>query len=77
LLSFTGIQRFWAIQFLTQNYLEIQREEWRRDGADLTLGDVVRRIREEFFGQIVVYVYQQALEKKPLLDILRHLKLPA
>jgi hypothetical protein len=77
LLSFTGIQRFWAIQFLTQNYLEFQRQEWMSDGADVTLGDVVRRIREEFFGQIIVYVYQQALEKKPLLDILRHLKLSA
>ncbi|MCZ8514336.1 hypothetical protein O9H85_18275 [Paenibacillus filicis] len=43
----------------------------------MTLGDVVRRIREEFFGQIIVYVYQQALEKKPLLDILKHLKLSA
>jgi hypothetical protein len=35
-----------------------------RGEADLTLGDVVRRIREEFFGQIIVYIYQQALEKK-------------
>jgi hypothetical protein len=43
--------------------------------VDLTLGEVVRRIREEFFGQIVVYVYEQALKKKPLFDILRHLKL--
>jgi hypothetical protein len=24
-----------------------------------------------------VYVYQQALEKKPLFDILKHLKIPA
>jgi hypothetical protein len=63
LLSFTGIQRLWVIQFLTQNFLKIQRQEWMSDDADLTLGDVVRRIREEFFGQIVVYVYQQALEK--------------
>ncbi|MFD0872390.1 IS701 family transposase [Paenibacillus residui] len=77
LLSFRGIQRFWAIQFLTQNFLEFQRQEWMNGGTDVTLGDVVRRIREEFFGQIVVYVYQQALEKKPLLDILRHLRLSA
>jgi hypothetical protein len=77
LLSFVGIQRFWAIQFLTQNFLESQRQEWMRFGSDLTLGDVVRRIREEFFGQIIVYVYQQALEKKPLLDILKQLKLSA
>ncbi|WP_157261707.1 hypothetical protein [Paenibacillus sp. A3] len=60
-----------------QNFLEFQRQEWMSDEADLTLGDVVRRIREVFFGQIVVYVYEQALEKKPLLDILRHLKLSA
>ncbi|WP_190287519.1 transposase [Paenibacillus darwinianus] len=77
LLSFTGIQRFWAIQFLTQNFHEYQRLEGMRGETDLTLGDVVRRIREEFFGQIIVYVYQKALEKKPLFDILRHLRLPA
>ncbi|WP_147385247.1 hypothetical protein [Paenibacillus thiaminolyticus] len=77
LLSFHGIQRFWAIQFLTQNFLEFQRQEWMRSDTDLTFGDVVRRIREEFFGQIVVYVYEQVLEKRPLLDILRHLKLSA
>jgi len=45
--------------------------------VDFKLGDVVRRICEESIGQLVVYVYQQVLEKKPLLDILRHLKLPA
>ncbi|WP_258525566.1 transposase [Paenibacillus sp. YN15] len=77
LLSFTGIQRFWAIQFLTQNFLESQRQEWMEKQADLTLGDVVRRIREEYFGQVIVYVYLQALEKKPLFDILRLLKLSA
>ncbi|WP_051250481.1 IS701 family transposase [Paenibacillus harenae] len=77
LLSIHGIQRFWAIQFLTQNFLEFQRQEWMEQQSDLTLGDVARRIREEFFGQIIVYVYQQALEKKPLFDILKHLKLSA
>ena len=77
LLSFEGIQRFWAIQFLTQNYLESQRQEWVKDATKLTLGDVVYRIRQEYFGQIIVYVYQQALEKKPLFDILKHLKLSA
>lgn len=77
LLSFIGIQRFWAIQFLTQNFLETQRQEWMKNSAELTLGDVVRRIREECFGQIIVYVYQQALKKKPLYDILKHLKLSA
>jgi hypothetical protein len=38
---------------------------------------VVYRIRQEYFGQIIVYVYQQALEKKPLFDILKHLKISA
>jgi hypothetical protein len=37
----------------------------------------VYRIRQDYFGQIIVYVYQQALEKKPLFDILKHLKIPA
>lgn len=77
LLSFTGIQRFWAIQFLTQNFLECQRQEWMKNTTDVTLGDVVRRIREEFLGQIIVFVYQQALERKPLFDILKQLKLSA
>ncbi|MFC3788694.1 hypothetical protein ACFOQM_07830 [Paenibacillus sp. GCM10012307] len=77
LLSFHSIQRFWAIQFLTQNFLEFQRQEWMTHSVELTLGDVVRRIREKFFGQIILYVYQQALEKKPLFDILKHLKISA
>ncbi|WP_240422265.1 hypothetical protein, partial [Paenibacillus periandrae] len=34
-------------------------------------------INRRDFGQIIVYVYQQALEKKPLFDILKHLKIPA
>jgi len=77
LLSFEGILRFWAIQFLTQNFLESQRQDWMKSDKHLTLGDVVYRIRQEYFGQIIVYVYQQALEKKPLFDILKHLKLSA
>jgi hypothetical protein len=77
LLSFEGIQRFWAIQFLTQNFLESQRQDWMKSDKHLTLGDVVYRIRQEYFGQIIVYVYQQALEKRPLFDILKHLKIPA
>jgi hypothetical protein len=35
------------------------------------------QLRQEYFGQIIVYVYQQALEKKPLFDILKHLRIPA
>jgi hypothetical protein len=77
LLSFEGIQRFWAIQYLTQNFLEFQRQDWMKNAKHLTLGDVVYRIRQEYFGQVIVYVYQQALEKKPLFDILKHLKIPA
>jgi len=45
--------------------------------SKLTLGDVVRRIRKEHFGQMIVYVYQQALDKKPLFDILHLLRLSA
>ncbi|MDQ8736470.1 transposase [Paenibacillus sp. LHD-38] len=77
LLSFKGIERFWAIQFLTQNILEFQRQEWSKPSAKLTLGDVVRRIRYEHKGQLLLYVYEQALQKKPLFDILRELKMPS
>lgn len=77
LLSFQGIQRFWVVQYLTQNFLESQRQDWMNSDKHLTLGDVVYRIRQEHFGQIILYVYQQALEKKPLFDILKNLKIPA
>lgn len=77
LLSFVGIRRFWAIQFLTYNFLELQRNEWLQNGHSMTLGDVVRRIRDEYWGQIIVYVYQQALKNKPLHGILQELKLTA
>ncbi|MFB5270035.1 IS701 family transposase, partial [Paenibacillus enshidis] len=60
LLSFTGIQRFWEIQFLTQNLLEGQRHIWSDRHHPLTLGDVVRRIRYEHRGQMLVYVYESA-----------------
>ncbi|WP_340004349.1 hypothetical protein MHH52_21395 [Paenibacillus sp. FSL K6-0276] len=49
----------------------------RQKDKPLTLGEMVYRIRREYFGQIVVCVHQQALEKKPLFDILKQLKLPA
>ncbi|NOU86378.1 hypothetical protein GC102_11440 [Paenibacillus sp. LMG 31460] len=77
MLSFEGIQRYWAIQYLTQNFLESQRQDWLKNEKHLTLGDVVYRIRQEYFGQVIVYVYQQALEKTPLFDIPRHLKITA
>jgi SRSO17 transposase len=75
LLSFKGINRYWAIQFLTQNLLELQRMEWSRPSAKLTLGDVVRRFRHEHKGQMLFYVFEQAMQKKPLFDILRDLKM--
>jgi hypothetical protein len=75
LLSYVGIERFWAIQFLTYNYLEFQRNEWSKTRGSMTLGDVVYRIRQEYFGQIIVNVYQQALERRPLKEILTLLKI--
>lgn len=77
LLSFKAIQRFWVIQFLTQNFLELQRLEWSVGPQSMTLGDVARRIRKEHFGQLVVYVYEQALAQKPLHQVLQNLKLIA
>lgn len=41
----------------------------------MTLGDVVYRIRQEYFGQIIVDVYQLALDRKPLMEILTSLKI--
>jgi hypothetical protein len=75
LLSFVGIERFWAIQFLTYNYLEFQRNGWSKPRVSMTLGDVVYRIRQEYFRQIIVNVYQQALERRPLKEILTLLKI--
>jgi hypothetical protein len=74
LLSFQGISRFWAIQFLVQNLLEFQRQEWSSHQCRMTLGDVVRRLRYEHTGQMILYVYEQALKNKPLFDVLRDLK---
>lgn len=74
LLSRKGIERFWCIEFLTYNYLEYQRQEWQKE-LPLTIGDVVRRIRKDHLGQMVIYTYEQALAKKPLMDVLKDLKL--
>jgi IS4 transposase len=63
LLSDKGIERFWAIQFLTYNILEVQRIEWSTPSNPLTIGDVVRRIRQEHLGQLIMFVYEQALAK--------------
>ncbi|MHB1683508.1 MAG: hypothetical protein ACYCYO_11905 [Bacilli bacterium] len=43
----------------------------------MTLGDTVRRIRMEHLGNLVVYVYQQALDRTPLSEVLDELKLTA
>jgi hypothetical protein len=77
LLSIKGIHRYWAIQFLTQNLLEFQRLKWSKPSSKLTLGDVVRRFRHEQKGQMLLYVFEQAVQKKPLFDILRDLKMIA
>lgn len=74
LLSRKGIERVWCIEFLTYNYLEYQRQEWQQELL-LTIGDVVRRIRKDHLGQLVVYAYEQALSKNPLLEVLKALKL--
>ncbi|QSO48625.1 hypothetical protein [Alicyclobacillus mengziensis] len=50
--------------------------KWTKEDA-MTLGDVVRRIRNEYLGSIVCYVYQQALENRPLLKVLKTLCLTA
>lgn len=76
LLSYKGIERFWCMQFLTYNFLEHQRQEWQQD-IPLTIGDVVRRIRKDYLGQIVVYAYEQGLSKKSLAKVLKDLKLTA
>ena len=76
LLSYKGIERFWCMQFLTYNFLEHQRQEWQQ-GIPLTIGDVVRRIRKDYLGQIVVFAFEQGLSKKPLADVLKQLKLTA
>lgn len=41
--------------------------------VELTFGDMVRRFREEFFGQIIVYVYH--LGEEVLFAILKLLNL--
>jgi SRSO17 transposase len=75
--SFQAIQRYWAIQFLVYNYLEIQRHEWSQGVNSLTIGDVVRRIRKDCLGQMAFYVYQQALKGTHFEEVAKGLKLLA
>jgi len=75
--SYQAIERYWDIQFLVYAYLEFQRIEWSAGHATCTLGDTVRRIRNEYLGTMMCYVYQQALENKPLAQVLRELQLSA
>ncbi|WP_059172006.1 hypothetical protein [Bacillus sp. FJAT-27445] len=58
LLSLKAIHRYWTIQYLTRNFLKIQRVEWSKD-APITFGEAVRKIRSHMFGQLVVYVYRE------------------
>lgn len=74
--SYKSIERYWCIQYLTYAYLEFQRQEWGQS-QEMTLGDTVRRIRMEHLGNLVVYVYQQALNSTPLSQVLAELKLTA
>ncbi|GGK02467.1 hypothetical protein GCM10007063_25960 [Lentibacillus kapialis] len=77
LLSHKGIERYWCIQFLTYNFLEYQRLEWKQPGIPTTIGDVVRRVRKDYLCRSVVYAYEQALAEKPIADVLKQLKLTA
>jgi SRSO17 transposase len=76
LLSLKAIHRYWAIQYLTQNFLEIQRVGWSKE-APITFGEAVRKIRSDMFGQLVVYVYQEGWANTPLDKVLKTLKLIA
>lgn len=76
LLSFKAIERYWVIQYLTQNFLEQQRHEWSKD-SPITLGDTARKIRSDILGQLVVYAYQEGLANTPLKKVLGALKLAA
>ena len=73
LLSYHAIKRYWSIQFLTINFLELERKKMSQQGHSMTLGDVVRHIRKQLFGQTVVYIYEQALAQKPLMEVLKDL----
>ena len=74
--SYKAVGRYWCIQHLTYAYLEFQRQEWGQS-QEMTLGDTVRRIRMEHLGNLVVDVYQQALNSTPLSQVLAELKLTA
>ncbi len=76
LLSHKGIERFWCLQFLTYNFLEFLRREWEKEGI-ITIGDTVRRIRRDHFGQLILYAYQQGITQRPLAEVLKCLKLSA
>ncbi|HET7578979.1 MAG TPA: hypothetical protein VFK33_06835 [Bacillales bacterium] len=43
----------------------------------MTIGDVVRRIRKDHLGRLVVYAYEQGLDQKQLTSVLESLKLSA
>lgn len=76
LLSQKGIQRFWCLQFLTYNFLEHQRQEWKKEGVE-TIGDVVRRIQKDRLGQMIIHAYEQGWKQTPLNEVLECLNLSA
>jgi hypothetical protein len=76
LLSHKGIERYWCLQFLTYNFLEHQRKEWKNEGI-VTIGDNVRRIRKDHLGQLILYAYEQGINHRPLFEVLKCLKLSA
>lgn len=76
LLSYKGIERYWCLQFLTYNFLEYQRKEWKKEGI-VTIGDTVRRIRRDHLGQLILYAYEQGISQRPLAKVLKCLNLSA
>lgn len=48
-----------------------------QQGHSMTLGEIIRHIRKQLFGQTVVYIYEQALAQKPLMEVLKDLDLSA
>ncbi|SDJ44498.1 hypothetical protein SAMN04487909_1181, partial [Aneurinibacillus migulanus] len=74
-LSHKGIERFWTIQFLAYTFLALEQAKGKRHSPSLTLGDVVRRIRKDCMGQLILYAYEQGWAQKPLVEVLKNLRL--
>ena len=74
-LSHKGIERFWTIQFLAYTFLALEQAKGKRHSRSLTLEDVVRRIRKDCMGQLILYAYEQGWAQKPLVEVLKNLRL--